>query len=425
MSIIYKIKNYLLDFYKGTLEHKILLLGKFFTYCTITTFLFWNSLWQYRFQRIFLVLAFLCAMYYVISSKYVQEYVMIQYKRVFKVLFLFIFFVLLGTLISFFSFQNLPWAHIQSSYVFPVLSISLFVIIIILGIEDKNFHHKIFYPFLILYIPFPFLYLPSKFHNIFFDKTNALIGFSTDAYVYASCVIILSLYFFWQSFIRTQGIKKNICFILFTISLSLLILSASRAALLGVLTGIFISGLIYIFQSTKIEKRLSILIILITGIFFSYIILPTHLIHRKGSLDTKIITPLQNFKPTHEQRPTLWKQSLINIKRNPLGYGPGYNKIINLSEGGYNNFVSHNIFLQATLVGGIQLFFLVFIIFLYFIYFLYFQLFLFQESKKKYIYFSVFIGLFFSVFFSEYLFYPQVWMVSATIILLSHTYKKV
>lgn len=56
-----------------------------------------------------------------------------------------------------------------------------------------------------------------------------------------------------------------------------------------------------------------------------------------------------------QSRSSLWKQSVSYAAKNPLGYGPGYSKVLGLEEPGKNHAVAHNIVLETLLIGGIPL----------------------------------------------------------------------
>ncbi len=420
MLFIDNLKLYWTQFYTGPLSYKILFLGKCFTYLAITTFLFRFSLWQYRFQRIFLVLAILCALYYVISSKYVQEYIKNQYKNVFITLGAFIFFTLVGSLTSFLTFQNFLLISEYGNYIYFLFSVCLFILILIFGIEDKKLDRKIFYPFLILYIPFPFLYFISGFtKNLFFDQYGALIGFSNDAAVYAFLLLIPTLY----SFFRFYFSKKIIYYITFIISITLILLTTNRGVVLSIFFAIFITSIFVIYKSkNKIKSLLLLLLFLFSSCLISYIIVPKNLIRTNITYNQKIILPLTTNVYPHEERQTLWIQSFHYIIKNPFGYGPLYARVIDIKGSEGHNYASHNTYLQAVLVGGIPLLIILLMI-IYIFFHSQYLIYMYNKNAEVYIYLSFFIAVILNSFFSEYLFFVETWIVGALIVLHNKEYK--
>lgn len=425
-----KFKTYLMNFYQGNTTFKIISLGKFFTYLAITTFLFRFSLWQYRFQRIFLVLALCCAVYYIFTSKQVQHYIITRYKKALIILSVFIFLTFFGTFISFFIFYNLSWTHIIESYIPLIISALIFLLISIFGIEDIKLYQKIYYPFLILLIPFLYLYLPNPiFADSLFDQYGALMGFFENPNLYAGYSIILSIYFFWNFLSTHLVLHKIFNFILFTFTISIIEMTASRGGWIVILISCLFLIICYVrYSKKKLLTFITLILLLVCTAKIAFIISPHYQARYAAGEYNSFKLKTTNLKKSVSEnkfdlflrsvRPVIWQQSIQAIKQNPWGYGPGYNTLLHMSAEGENDFVSHNLLLQAGLTGGISLLALL-LVFLVTILSIFFKLILRENFfSHTHFQFTILLATFTYSFFGEYLYDSRIWIVTSSTILL-------
>ncbi len=273
----------------------------------------------------------------------------------------------LGSLISLFIFKNLPLNEILLSYLRIINCFIIFVEIIIFTDENQKFLKNIFISLFLSFIVIPISYLfPQLILNGFLLDSSSFrfAGMFNDPNYYANFIIFPTfgiLYYFLKEKII---INKIFFFLIFSLSLGFIIWTGSRSGWLGLISalGFFVifEYRLYGFKKSIITSSY-ILIAFIIGLLLIPPIAQTQITERlhifiqnKDISKNKWNTGLSMTKG--QNRFLIWKQSIKKFTNNPVGYGPGYNSIIDISEEGGDHSVSQNIILQILLTGGAPLF---------------------------------------------------------------------
>ena len=336
-----------------------------------------------------------------------------------------LFFILvLGTFTSLLLYGHLPFHLILLSYLRIMGCMFAFIEIIILGKEDKKFIEYAVLSFLFSFLVIPMAYIFPQFisNGLLMDSSNArFAGLFNDPNYYSNFSIIpimVSLFLFTK---EEKLRYKIIFFVLISMSLGFLVWTGSRSGWLGMIGAIFVF-LFFEYKANGFKKLRwlfpTILLALCVGMF---------LIPATGQKQTRqraqTLFSQENTNPnkksntipylstlTKEQdRGAIWKQSLLFLKKNSIGYGPSYNNIIDIENNGPHRAV-HNFMLESVLLGGIPLIFLF--------------VFIFKKEKmlnciikpKNYFLLSAILGVFISCFFLDSFESRWVWIIVAIFI---------
>jgi hypothetical protein len=333
--------------------------------------------------------------------------------------------IFLGTISSLIIFKIVPRLDIIKGYCHIFANLVIFAEIIILSNYDKTLLKKILFSFLLSFIIIPFIYIRGLSKYFFYNNIR-FEGILSDPNFFANFQIVptlLILFFVIKQ--NTKTILRVLLFLLFCFSIGLILWSGSRDELLGLMAS-FVT-LIFLLVPKITKKKLAVIVILILVSFpIGYSIIPNKS-HKEiavrinptqtagqttNTQSTKFITNIT----TGQDRLNIWKNSLYFISKDPLGYGPGYNMIINIKGDGEEHRVSHNFELELLLTGGIFLFLLI-------------NYYLFkiivktakkcslEEFNEIHILFAVLIGMLVSsLFLDSFLFARWIWVIVALIV---------
>lgn len=282
---------------------------------------------------------------------------------------LFIIFLILslGSLISLLIFKNLPLNEILLSYLRIISCFLIFLEIIIFTSENQKFLKSIFISLFLSFVVIPISYLfPQLILNGFLLDSSSFrfAGMFNDPNYYANFIIFPTLGILYYFLKEKIILNKIFFFLIFSLSLGFIIWTGSRSGWLGLISAL---GFLIIFEyklngfKKSIITSSYILIAFIIGLLLIPPIAQTQITERlhifiqnKDISKNKWNTGLSITKG--QNRLLIWRQSIKEFTNNPVGYGPGYNSIIDISEEGGDHSVSQNIILQILLTGGIPLF---------------------------------------------------------------------
>lgn len=264
-----------------------------------------------------------------------------------------------------------------------IAAVLVFFEIIIIG----NHHRKFITPALIAIgsssVILPLIFFITTMGTVFFidGSETRFEGLFYDPNYFAAFQIVPTFLLAWVTI--TQFFKKRIGvsiigFFLFSYSIAAIIWSGSRGGILGLGSGFLILGL-FLIRYYSWKKNLIAFLMIGFALILCPIILPltahNNIRSRFGfMLDNQTVDrntqrlsqsyakEISDKKPivanivAKQGRGIIWRVSLQEIVRNPLGYGPGYGNVAMIIEPGRNERrVAHNTLLQILLTGGIGL----------------------------------------------------------------------
>ena len=307
-----------------------------------------------------IILSFL---FFVIA--FLKKEITIPWKdSIFKYILISLIFIIMGTITSLIFIERIEIIPVLKGYYHIIINLIYVIEIFILSKYDDNLIKKICYGFLLslsviflIYLPYTnkyLLYMGSRFQGLLNDP-NYFANFQI-----IPTIILLHL-------IKKDGLKiiiKIILSILFFFSIGLILWSGSRSGLMGIIFSLFFF-IILILKNTPKLKVVAISLLIILSFPVGYILMPKQ---SHKNIETRINNVTQTKNLTTEQmglinkisgkqdRLNIWVNSIYFITKNPLGYGPGYSKIINIQGENSTNRVSHNTIFEILLIGGIGLF---------------------------------------------------------------------
>ncbi len=285
--------------------------------------------------------------------------------------YLFSFFLILlsiaiGQVISLFFYGNTNISATTLLYIKVIFNSYVFLIIAFLvysfpGMLSKINKAMFLSPILIIPVIF------GRFKNAYYNSIR-LNGLFSDPNVFGSLLIVIFLIGLALFLDAKKAWYKYLIVGWLGFIANLIFLTSSRSAWISLLFGIFIWVCIYFF--TKQKKRVFSLIVattisLVVGFFFIPNNTKPYFIDRFfGEKIVRILIQKENLPNfvsqykygliSNQIRPFIWKFALVNIKKNPLGFGFVYlNKNPSVIKGEAVDFTS-NIFLEITIYGGIM-----------------------------------------------------------------------
>lgn len=379
---------------------------------------------QLKISDIFLLISFTAIIILISKKKVVIDKNIIKSIKYIGILF---FILSIGTTMSLIFFHQLPYKEIIVSYTRIIVNCLIFLEIILLGGENKHFLEQVIFSFLLSLIVIPMAYIfPILIQNgLLLDSSHyRFAGLFNDPNYYANFSIIPTIVLLFLFIKENRLFFKIIFFFCFALSLGFLIWTGSRSGWIGIIIAL-ISFIFFEFRSKGYKKSLLtsffILIALGIGFFLTPNVAQKQIKERaqvfipRGEvsiMSTKTTSIFPHISLTNGQdRWSIWKQSLIDFSKNPLGYGPSYNSIINLNNNGPHG-ASHNIILESMLIGGVPLIFLYLLLIL--------------NNKNDYIKFykknnyflvSIILGILASSFFIDSFESRWIWIIIAIIII--------
>lgn len=361
-----------------TIYHKI---SSFFLLASISTIFIGkiSILGPFKISDYLLIISFL---FFIIAVFKTKINVLGEIKYI-RYIIISILIILIGTISSLIIFRDISIFDITKGYCHIIANSIIFIEILILSNNNKSFPKKILLCFLFSLLIIPFIYIP-EINKYFLFGNYRFRGLFNDPNYFVNFQIIPTLLILF--FIIKENINKIIkvvLFIIFCVSVGLILWSGSRSGLLGLIAS-FVSLIFLLIYSIPKKKILGIIFLILISFPIGFYIIPkeshkniiartdkiqmvktkvlSNIITEKTKIPTKIIrAPIALiYRLTSGQdRLNIWKNSLFFIIKNPLGYGPGYNKIVNIKGDGFEHRATHNFELELLLIGGIGLFIII------------------------------------------------------------------
>ena len=427
---------------------KNLKISRFFLLASVaTTFIKIPSYHEYlRIGDLFLFISFI----FIIIAIVKKQINLKNNKELIKIVLFWIGVNVLGSILSFIIYKNLPLQYIILNYARLASCLIIFSEIILLSEQDKLMIKKSIFCLLgsLIIIPMSFIFQKFGSQYLMFDPSR-FSGLLIDPNYFANFQIIptvLLIFFIMKGNIKP--INKIILYIGFVLSISMILWSGSRSGILGLFVSILIILFFFVkFLKTTKTKVIVIILLIIVAFPLGYMFIPKnrHIPEKTEIKTLQIVTNsgivtktqivkipktkvdqksrLETFSNVSDvvlsnasnDRLAIWKESIYYIISNPLGYGPGYNQIINIHGDGGENRVVHNFEIEMLLQGGILLF----------IFFNYFFLMLLINTYKNpsfkifneiHVFVAIIIGILTSSLFLDSIPQKWIWVIVALII---------
>jgi O-antigen ligase len=266
----------------------------------------------------------------------------------------------IGSLISFFAFNvTAPIAPME--YARIVASLAICLEIVILGRAQSTFWKKA-----LIAVTFPTLifmglmYAPASIRAFVMDDSQGRFsGLLFDPNYFASFMILPAFIWSWftaSNFFKRRWLLGVLSLIGCILSCGLILWSGSRGGILGLALGL-ITLIIMTVRKLSLQQAAVLIMLILVGVGGFWLLMPQsaknhmamrldNLIHHSDQGTTLQLGAKQN-------RISIWKSAIGEIKKNPLGYGPGYHQTANLIGDEHDEHrVAHNTILQMILTGG-------------------------------------------------------------------------
>jgi hypothetical protein len=362
-----------------------LLLGSLITFSFKKPTLFWQNA---NINDLLLATSFFCLLvaWYKKQIKFsIPRWVIVSMGLIFAT-------QLIGTAISAFQFNTFaPGALREYSRIIAAFIIAIEVYVI--GIHNQRFVTLSLWALAVSSIVLPFVfYMPPSVLHFFLDESQTrFTGLLYDPNYFATLQLLPTFILLWlaldQSYARNMVLRIT-CFILFSYSVSSIIWSGSRGGVFGLIIGLGVLALFFMWK-LPIRRSLLTILLVIVGCLLAYVIVPrsgkenitsraqtiviktdtqSPLVHSlpQNSIFKKIAEPVARLS-ARQGRFQIWQSAVSEFMKNPFGYGPDYGNSADI-QGADNDHhrVAHNSVLQILLTGGIAFFALsVFVIFVF------------------------------------------------------------
>ena len=425
---------------------KILKLSQFFLLASITTtFIKIPSFYQYyRIADLLLFISFI----FIIIAIIKKQISFWEDKKLAKIILFIIGVNIFGSILGLLIYKTFPLQPVILNYARLASCLIIFFEIILLSQQDKTIFKKSLLCLMgsLVIIPIAYVFQSIGLVDYLMYDPSRFSGLLVDPNYFANFQIIPTLLLlFYIMRAGTQTKYKAILYIGFVFSVSIILWSGSRSGILGLLVSILIL-LFFFIRFSKLPKikiaiiALSIIMALPLGFTF----VPKYKqIYRQPNTETSqpqkssgqinnFLLKIKNNEKVEQKsrvetfasvpnlvngqdRLGIWKRSLYFILKNPFGYGPGYNSIINITGEGFNHRVVHNFELELLLQGGI----LLFIFFNYYFTKLLLEIyksFYFKNFNEMHALIAIIIGILTSGLFLDSIPEKWVWIIIAFII---------
>jgi len=338
--------------------------------------------------------------------------------------------ILIGTISSFIIFRDISIMDIIKGYCHIIANSIIFIEILILSNNDKVFPKKILLCFLFSLLIIPFIYIP-EINKYFLFGNSRFEGLFNDPNYFVNFQIIPTLLILF--FIIKENVNKIIkvsLFIIFCLSVGLILWSGSRSGLLGLIAS-FISLIFLLIYSIPRKKLLGFIFLILISFPIGFYIIPReshdNIKIRIASVqmettENKQSKSLLDMAYGQQDRLNIWKSSLFFIIKNPLGYGPGYNTIIDIYGDGVGHRAVHNFELELLLIGGVGLFIIINLFLLKIIIKTLKNCYR-QKLNGTHILLSILIGILVSGMFLDIFLFSLGWIITALIIICNRNNK--
>jgi len=302
--------------------------------------------------------------------------------KIFLLLGVFYLSLFAGTFISSLNFNNLPIKLIGMEYFRISIAILFFLLVIFYGVRDKNFVRLTFFAFLSPLIVAFIGRIPQAVEALGMTGGGTRFkGFFSDPNYFANFSIIAVIFLFVAALKTNWRLyQKILCGTGATLIMSTIWWSGSRSGWAGIIVGFLVASVTIIrFSSSRVKISAAALItfiaILSTGFFLLDDRQKTDTFARTGyyfdfkkgvgpggenATDQSFIRALpliiyaQPKRLQHGQdRKNLWFQSLGYSTENPLGFGPGYHRLVNLKTGNEGHRAVHGVIFEIILTAGV------------------------------------------------------------------------
>jgi O-antigen ligase len=320
--------------------------------------------------EIFFFIVVILTFFDFLKNKKFKEFFNSIPKNILISVFILIFSILFGWLISIFINKIEFNYNMISEFGTFIISIITFLFILFYTKKDNTYIKKYLYALLIpsVYIIFTMFPQFAIYLNVIHD--GLFYGFSNNVNIISKILLIPTIFFITKSLLEINNRWFKFLYIFISSLLfTLLLWSNQRGALLGLFIGvIFIYFFISYFNYKKSISSLFIIIfIFLLGFLFSLNYSRNFVLNR--IIETTKISYqdlLDNSKYSSEDRFEIWPFYLKYSLNNPFGIGPNthMNALIYTKSGIYENPGPHNTYLQFLLWGGVTgLFSFLYIIF--------------------------------------------------------------
>lgn len=375
----------------------------------------------------------------------------IEEKKFIKILLFFIILNLFGSFLSLLIFRDLYNQTIIFNYIRLILCLTIFTEIIIISKKDVLLLQKSMWCFIVslIIIPISFiLYKIGYMEYMMFDPFR-FSGLLIDPNYFANFQIIPTLLLLYFIIKDNLNIKyKIILYLGFIFSISTILWSGSRSGMLGLLISILLLLIFFIKFSKTAKLKIAIIVTIVILAFpLGFMFIPKYrqiikktevkqeqqgsptvkpvitdkLLIQKEVIKIKQESRIETFSNVsnlvaEQDRIDIWKTAIYFVFKNPLGYGPGYNQIINISGNEGEHRVVHNFELELLLQGGILLFILFNYLFINLLIKIYKKS-NFKSFNEIHVLVAIIIGLLASGLFLDLIPQKWIWVILAFIIL--------
>jgi len=253
-----------------------------------------------------------------------------------------------GSLISWLKAGPLPEATVKD-YARLAIAIILFFVILRCGLQDRAFIQKCNDAFLGALVVVPLIYFSPIVKALgLANEAFRIRGLFSDPGTFGNFMIIPAGIAFQKLLEAGSRVKKLASFGLLVTALVALAGSGSWGSMLGAAIAFALLAKNKIaLAPDKRRAFLKIIGALALAMILAYIFLPKS---------------YNRFVPTDNKRPTaityepyrlsIWRQDVEYLKKNPLGYGLGYQYIVNIRADSFTHLSAHNMLFEFLLAGG-------------------------------------------------------------------------
>ena len=423
---------------------KIIKLSQFFLLLSIATiFTKIPSFHQYfRMSDLFLFISFI----FIVIAIVKKQILLWNEKKLIIMLLLVVGTNILGSILSLLSYKSLPLQYIVLNYGKMASCLIIFIEIILLSNQDKLLLKKSMLCFIasLIIIPISFILYKIGYMDHIMPDPFRFSGLLIDPNYFANFQIIPTLLLLFFITKDNLNIKyKIILYLGFTLSIFTILWSSSRSGILGLLISILLLLILFIkFSKTTKLRMVTIVIIVILAFPLSFMLIPKYrqIIKTQGEQEPSTVNHttinkllikkeiikieqearIESFSNistlTEEQgRLDIWSDAIHFILKNPIGYGPGYNQIVNIHGDGEENRVVHNFELELLLQGGIVLFVLFNFLFIKLLIKIYKKP-NFKNFSEIHVLVAIMIGMLVSGLFLDLISQKWIWVILAFII---------
>jgi hypothetical protein len=289
---------------------------------------------------------------------------------------------LIGTFVSLFHFGVFaPDALREYSRIAAALIVAIEVYTI--GVTIARFVRHALIALVLSSIILPIIfYLPAHALRFFLDESQTRFsGFLYDPNYFATLQLLPAFILLWFSFDRSAArsiLMRGASFILFAYSVSSIIWSGSRGGVFGLVVGLGVLGLFFLWK-LPFRRALALITLIIAGCMFAYVLAPrigkhdiaaraqtivaktnssSPIAHslQKNRILKKVAAPVARISG-QQGRFVIWQSAWGEFKKNPFGYGPDYgNNADIVGDNNDHHRVAHNTLFQMLLTGGIAFF---------------------------------------------------------------------